>query len=180
MPAMAPPCRTTSSPLHRHPCPPSQTTPPHPTKHARASHGRGEARHWPERTRPARRRHAVDVARERATGTLWPPAASTPCAAPGPPCERLEHALDTATQLDTLSTTTRTRRRRRSQPWSAADATDMEETRHRQALPDRAVTTQRTVATPRTHLRPRLARPAARNAAPWSTTSLPRNPHSRL
>jgi hypothetical protein len=154
MPAMAPPCRPTSSLLHRHPCPPCQTTPPHPTKHARASHGRGEARHWPERTRPARRRHAVDVAQARALDTRRATTSSTPW----PRLQRVEHRSDTATPLDTRPAQTRDRRRRRRRPYPVNAATVVEATRPNRASPDQAVAAVRLAWTHRALPPPRLAR----------------------
>ncbi|KAK1629005.1 hypothetical protein QYE76_003320 [Lolium multiflorum] len=85
----------------------------------------------PLASRVARHRRPLATRRATTSSTPWTP------------CEYLDHHRDTVTPLDTLSTTTRTRRRRRSQPWSAAGATDLEGTRHNQALPDHAVATIR-------------------------------------
>jgi hypothetical protein len=152
-----PPCRASplSLALQTWPwCPSSPPCLPTPPSNRRC---RGRRRSSPEIARPkspsmplvslvARHRRPLATRRATTSSTPWTP------------CEYLDHHRDTATPLDTLSTTTRTRRRRRSQPWSAAGATDLEGTRHNQALPDHAVATIRLAWTRRTSPCPRLAR----------------------
>jgi hypothetical protein len=157
MPAMAPPCRASPLSLAPQPWPPCPSSPPRSSTSSSTNRSKVDALATPEDARPkppvcrSRRDHARHG---RALATRHP--AST--RSPWTPCEHLEPHRDTATPLDTPSTTTRTRRRRRSQPWSAAGATDMEATRHNQALPDHAVATIRLAWTRRASLHPRLAR----------------------
>ncbi|KAK1620726.1 hypothetical protein QYE76_026243 [Lolium multiflorum] len=85
------------------------------------------------------RQYAARVARGRSQYTRRAATSLTPWTS----SQRLELALATWKPPDTAKTTTRAHRRRRSQPCSAAGATDMEAKRHNQALPDHAVATIR-------------------------------------